>query len=915
MRASTLVLTIAATLLVSAAAHADTRADARRSFTRGMQLIADGRLREGIEALERAYELRPHPNVLFNVGRAQAALGELDGASESFRRYLESDPPDAAEIRATLEDLEARLRLRRTVDEGMKAIREGQHARGVALLESAFAERPHPNLLFNMARALEDAGDADAALAKYRAYRATRPADASEVDARIAALELRASPRRPTEPASLPPSLPPSKPREPARIDDQAKALAAKVLELVDARLAAIAPPRVEPTLIKPTLIKPTTSTVADTVALGPARDEAGYEQVVVTASRRAQSPLEAPNAVTLITDEDIRLSGARSIPDLLRRVPGMDVMQMSASDWNVSVRGFNRRLANKTLVLVDGRTVYQDFLGAMLWSGLSITLSDIDRIEVVRGPGSAIYGAYAYTGIINIITKRPEAIGGTVARVALGNGGALEAEAQHGARIGRVGVRASGGYVRGDKYVLEFDPARVDYTSSVEDPELSVARARLDVSAETTLGERTRIFLGGGLNDGFQELYGVSAIRNQAATGPSMNVRAGFESELFSILAFWDRGRFESTPQFFRTGLPDLGSEVSADLFAVEPVLRPSFELGGHHQLVVGGEYRHKRIDWDYLDGPHDEDFYALFAQDSWSPAESLTVLASGRLDAHPLIGLLGSPRAAVIYELAKGQALRLSIGSAFRQPTQAESYLDLSVSTPIAGVAVTLEGSDALEPERILTAELGYLAQTDVGELEAVVYGNRVGNLITRSPLVRSAPNERFDETPGAFVGARSFYQNDPRVFLAFGAELSATVYPVDGVDVGASYAFQSIHDQDSGDRFSDSPMHKATLWSQLRTRAGIDASLSLHVVSDQAWIEPQFDPDSPSGFTDDPLPLPASLVVIGRVGYRLAGDRVELAISGTNLADFGANRHREHPLGNRLEARVLGTIGARL
>ncbi|MBI4821042.1 MAG: TonB-dependent receptor [Deltaproteobacteria bacterium] len=902
------ILLVALLVLLGAPALADTRTDARRYFTRGMQLISDGRYREGIEALRKAYEIRPHANVLYNVGRAQAALGELGPALESFRSYLESDPPDAESIRTVIADLETRQRLRALVDEGMAAIRAGRHARGISLLEAAYTERPHPNLLFNMARALDDAGEWEAALEKYRTYKSARPADGALVDPKIAALEARLS----AKPKPIEPVAPRPNPKEALRpnFDDEAKRLAAKVLELVEAKMSAIRPPA--PTVVAPVAA---TSSAGESLEVGPVRDEAGYEEVVVTASRRAQSPLDAPNAVTLLTDEDIRLSGARSIPDLLRRVPGMDVMQMSASDWNVSVRGFNRRLANKTLVLVDGRTVYQDFLGAMLWNGLSISLSDIDRIEVVRGPGSAIYGAYAYTGIVNIITKRPEELAGTRVLAGIGSHNSLEVEGQHAARMGKVSVRASGGYVRGDKYALEFDPARVDYTTNVDDPALSLSRARLDVTAEYSVAEGARLFLGGGINDGFQELYGVSAIRNQAATGLSSNLRLGYEGEAFSILTFWDRGRFESTPQFYRTGLDDLGSEVRADLLSVEPVLRPSFELLGRHQLVVGAEYRHKRIDWDYLDGPHRENFFALFAQDAWSVSEKWSILASGRLDAHPLIGLLGSPRAAFIYKLTKGQALRLSAGSAFRQPTQAESYLDLSASSPIAGVAVTLVGKEDLEPERIVTVEAGYLAQTDVGEVEAVVYGNRVADLITRTPLIPTPIGLGFDPTVGAYVGAQSFYQNDARVFLALGGEISATVYPVDGLDLGASYALQYIFDEETKLRFTDSPMHKATLWGQFRSALGIDAGFSVHVVSDQEWIEPQFDSDEPSGFRSDPLPIPASLVVMGRVGYRVPGDRVELSVSGTNLTDFGASRHREHPFGNPLEARVLGSVALRL
>ena len=135
---------------------------------------------------------------------------------------------------------------------------------------------------------------------------------------------------------------------------------------------------------------------------------QAPYEETVVTASRREQSTLEAPNATTVITAEEIRLSGATTLPDLLRRVPGAEVMALGVGSHNSSFRGFNQRIANKVLVLLDGRTEYQDFLGLTLWQGIPVGLDEIERIEVIRGPGSALYGANAMLGVVNIITRSP---------------------------------------------------------------------------------------------------------------------------------------------------------------------------------------------------------------------------------------------------------------------------------------------------------------------------------------------------------------------------------------------------------------------------------------------------------------------------------------------------------------------------
>ena len=137
---------------------------------------------------------------------------------------------------------------------------------------------------------------------------------------------------------------------------------------------------------------------------------------------------------------------------------------------------------------------------------------------------------------------------------------------------------------------------------------------------------------------------------------------------------------------------------------------------------------------------------------------------------------------------------------------------------------------------------------------------------------------------------------------------------MYPVDGVDFGASYTLQYIFDEDSGDRFTDSPVHKINVWGYLRTRWGLDLGASAHFVSSQDWVEPEYDPADPTGFNTEPLAVDESVVLIARAGYRLFDDRLELAVSGVNLLDIGSLRHREHPFGNRLEARVIGSLTAR-
>jgi len=127
----------------------------------------------------------------------------------------------------------------------------------------------------------------------------------------------------------------------------------------------------------------------------------------VVSVSKKEEQLSRTASAVFVITQEDVARSGARNIPDLLRMVPGLSVAQIDSSNWAVSARGLTGRFANKLLVLVDGRTVYVPTFGGVLWDVLDLPLEDIDRIEVIRGPGGSIWGANAVNGVINIITKK----------------------------------------------------------------------------------------------------------------------------------------------------------------------------------------------------------------------------------------------------------------------------------------------------------------------------------------------------------------------------------------------------------------------------------------------------------------------------------------------------------------------------
>ena len=142
----------------------------------------------------------------------------------------------------------------------------------------------------------------------------------------------------------------------------------------------------------------------------------------ITTATKGPESAFKTPAAVFVITGDDIKRSGATTIPDALRIAPGVEVAQIDSDKWSVGIRGFGSRLCRSVLVLIDGRTVYTTLLAGTYWEVQDTVLEDIDRIEIIRGPGGTIWGPNAVDGVINIITKTAKETHGTLVSAGGGN-------------------------------------------------------------------------------------------------------------------------------------------------------------------------------------------------------------------------------------------------------------------------------------------------------------------------------------------------------------------------------------------------------------------------------------------------------------------------------------------------------------
>src|SRR3989475_4046390 len=221
-------------------------------------------------------------------------------------------------------------------------------------------------------------------------------------------------------------------------------------------------------------------------------------EETVSIAVRHEQPISQAPSNVYVITDEDIRQSGAIDLPTVLRRIPGMEVMQTTGAEFNVSVRGDNQTVANKLLVMVDGRSIYVDVQATVFWKLIPVTLPEIKRIEVLKGPASAVYGFNAFDGIINIITKSPEEMKGTTLQLGGGEFGTISSAAIQAGTLGKLGYRFSIGQ---------------DQNARWRDRDALAFRAnKFNVQTEYALSGDSKLSVSGGLVDNIRFAGPVTA-------------------------------------------------------------------------------------------------------------------------------------------------------------------------------------------------------------------------------------------------------------------------------------------------------------------------------------------------------------------------------------------------------------------
>jgi outer membrane receptor for ferrienterochelin and colicin len=345
----------------------------------------------------------------------------------------------------------------------------------------------------------------------------------------------------------------------------------------------------------------------------------------VITASRSSHDVHNAPATVHVVTRGDLDAYGAFHLWDALRVVPGIDAVAPRAVDGIVSIRGLTRINNNRTLILLNGRRVLDGYIETLKWESLPVIYDEIDRIEIVEGPVSALYGGNAISGVINIITRQPEQVDNLQVSLTGGTRETGRAAASFVHVVGRLAMMASGEFSTSNQYEASTRSAN------------EVVRGRTQIRYD--LGGRRVASLTVGGSDLRTEI-GEGGLGNTYEDGTRGFVRVDYEQGNRRLRASWTDGT---------TLLTSFGpGPVSRlDYGTLEIQAQSAISISGS-ELVLGSEIRRDDLDAELGHGTHK--VWALFAEHHFSLLPGWQLWSSARLDRHPHTGKVLSPRVTAV-------------------------------------------------------------------------------------------------------------------------------------------------------------------------------------------------------------------------------------------------------------------------
>lgn len=626
-----------------------------------------------------------------------------------------------------------------------------------------------------------------------------------------------------------------------------------------------------------------------------------------VTASRTEESILQAPVAISVVRDVSIDAFPSATYSDLLRSVPGTNTVQTSARDFGIRTRGAAAVAEHRQLTLIDGRPVYLDFYGIVLWDALPIDLDGIRQIEVQRGPGSALWGPNAFSGVINIRTKSPRELPKGTMTATLGERGTRGASIRLANANDRYAYKLSTSFFEQDGWPRDNllpngSPIPGPYLFSNRGTRQPKIDARVDWGGASTPLWSTKAGFGG-TSGIFHSRLGPFAIEQGTYAAYAEVDR---NTNTTDTKLYWNRLHGDA-PNLIN----GLDFKFGTDAFAGESTSRRA--IGSHSVVVYGVSVRQSRYSLSIAPRAHIRDEGGAFGEVSAELSARSTLNAGLRFDTFTTIGTVASPRVSFIVQPRPDQSVRLAYNRAYRAPSVADSFLETSIpnAVNIAGQSFVFRtqasGNEKLAVELIDAIEAGYTLALRRTLLTASVYRNAVHNNIVFVPTVfySAADPPTGWPFPSAAVPASTLpktfsFINIGRV-VDRGLELSWDVNWTERFLTRFSSTLQSrprVSDATGQLRINQQPRHISSITSEFRTKAWF-ASASATYCDKAFWadvLDSRF-----WGFS-----RPYFIMSVG--GGSSIGRGLQLVADATNVLD---RRIKEHVFGDTMRRRAVAQL----
>jgi len=599
----------------------------------------------------------------------------------------------------------------------------------------------------------------------------------------------------------------------------------------------------------------------------------------VTSVSKRTQKVADAAAAIFVITQEDIRRSGATSIPEALRLVPGLEVARIDQNKWAIGSRGFNGRFDNKLLVLIDGRSVYTPLFSGVYWNVEDVMLEDVDRIEVIRGPGATLWGANAVDGVINVITKKAKSTQSAVVTAGAGT----EERAAGGVRYG--GKLGDNTYYRA--YTKYFDWGPSSYPSGMTAHDGWDALRGGFRADWTPAGANSLTLQGDIYRTRFNETLTVASLSAPYSnTFPNDGKYSGG-----NILGRWNHtseGSSMSLQMYYDNTTITDHSLFGDHQNILDIDFQHGFHVGDSQQFVWGVGYRSIRDknnpSFTVSLQPNQVTLnqFSTFLQDEISLVDNrLQITLGSKFERNEFTGFEIEPNARLLWNLTPNQSIWTAVSRAVRTPALTEEGLRLNSQvippgtpanpTPLPAV-VAVFGSHQFNSEDLLAYELGYRVQaTSNVSLDIATFYNNYSNLRTAEP---GAPFVEGSPAPTDIV--IPFVAGNKMSGGTYGVELFADwkVIPKWRLVGSYSYLQMDIHkNRDSQDPTPDNP-NGSSPRHQWYLRSSID-------------LPKHFEQDTTLRFVDQlpSLNVPSYYSLDAHLGWRPV-TKLEISIGGQNL-----------------------------